>query len=256
MHEHMHGAGLAAGVPLDLLAFLTLGVLGSAAHCVGMCSPFVFMVSRRYGLPAGTHIPWIAQVWYTAGRMTTYGLLGGLGGALGGALQIAGALVGLQRAATVVAGLVLVVTALASLVSLIPGFSLTPGASGPPAVRVSPLRFTSFGTGAASVVSRMTARLGRHMPGHPYSLGLVLGLLPCGLLYSAVVAAMASGSALTGAAGLAVFALGTAPALFGVSIADALFVRRRATLNRLAHVFVLVMGVWFLYRAVQPMHLH
>ena len=79
---------------------------------------------------------------------------------------------------------------------------------------------------------------------------------PCGLLYSAVVAAMASGSALTGAAGLAVFALGTAPALFGVSIADALFVRRRATLNRLAHVFVLVMGVWFLYRAVQPMHLH
>ncbi len=231
MHEHVHGMALAAGSHLDLVAFLTLGLLGSAAHCVGMCTPFVFMVSRRYGLPAGAHVPWMAQVWYTAGRLSTYGLLGALGGTLGSALQVAGALVGLQRAAAIVAGGLLFITGLANLLSLSPG------------------------GGASQWIGKMTAQLSRRMPGHPYGLGLLLGFLPCGLLYSAVVAAMATGNALTGAAGLVIFGLGTAPALFGISLADALFVRRRATLNRLSQVFVLVMGAWFLWNAVVPAHL-
>ena len=208
-------------------AALVMGLLGSA-HCVGMCTPFVMLVARRYGTPAGSHVPWVAQVWYTVGRLATYGTLGALGGALGGALQLAGALVGLQRAATILAGSVLVITAVASLLSLYP-------AAGP-----------------SRWVSQMTAKLGSRMPGHPLALGLVLGLLPCGLLYSAVVAAMATGSAMSGAAGLVLFGLGTAPALFGVSLADALFIRRRVVLNRLSQVFVLVMGAWFLYRAALP----
>lgn len=232
MHEHMHGIAAAAGSHLDLVAFLMLGLLGSAAHCVGMCTPFVLLVSRRYGMPAGAHVPWVAQVWYTAGRLTTYGLLGALGGALGSALQVAGTLVGLQRAAAGIAGGALVVTALASLLSLAPT------------------------SGAASGVGRLTMWLGRRMPEHPYVLGLVLGLLPCGLLYSAVVAAMATGHAVSGAAGLVLFGLGTSPALFGVSLADALFVRRRTVLNRLSQVFVLVMGAMFIWRAVYPFALH
>lgn len=219
---------MAMGGHLDLVAFLTLGILGSAAHCVGMCTPFVFMVSRRYGLPAGAHVPWVAQGWYHAGRLTTYALLGALGGALGTALQAAGALVGLQRAAALVAGATLVVTALASLLSVA-------SASGP-----------------GAWAGRLTATLGRRMPGHPYALGLMLGLLPCGLIYSAVVAAMATGSASLGALGLVLFGLGTAPALIGVSLADTLLVSRRASLNRLAQVFVLVMGAWFVWHAVVP----
>lgn len=229
MHEHVHhGVELATGGHLDLLAFLMLGVLGSAAHCVGMCTPFVMLVARRYGTPAGSHAPWAAQVWYTVGRLTTYGTLGALAGSLGGALQFAGALMGLQRAATVLAGGVLVITGVAGLLSLSPA------------------------GGASKWVSQMTAKLGRRMPGHPLALGLVLGLLPCGLLYSAVVAAMATGRASVGGAGLVLFGLGTAPALFGVSLADALFIRRRSVLNRLSQVFVLVMGAWFLYRAALP----
>lgn len=226
MHEHVHTAAMAAGTHLDLVAFLMLGVLGSAAHCVGMCTPFVFMVSRRYSLPAGAHIPWVAQAWYHAGRFTTYGLLGALGGALGTALQLAGAFVGLQRAAAILAGAALIATGAASLMSLAP-------AGGP-------------GAWAA----RLTSTLGRRMPGHPYALGLVLGLLPCGLIYSAVVAAMATGSARTGAAGLVLFGLGTAPALIGISLADTLIVRQRAVLNRLAQAFVLVMGAWFVWHGL------
>jgi sulfite exporter TauE/SafE len=230
MPAHAHGA--AFGQPLDLLAFLTLGVLGSAAHCVGMCAPFVLLVSRRYALPAGRHTAASSQVWYTAGRLTTYAVLGAAAGAFGGLVQQAGAFVGLQRTAALVAGAALVVSAAASLLAAAP-FS-------------APSR----------LLSRATAAFGARMPGHPLWLGLVLGLLPCGLLYSAVVAAMTRDGALAGAAAMAAFGLGTAPALAGVALADRFVVTRRVVLTRLSHVFVLAMGVWYLWRGVAPMTAH
>ncbi|MFN7983752.1 MAG: sulfite exporter TauE/SafE family protein [Vicinamibacterales bacterium] len=228
MHEHVHhGVAIATGGHLDLLARSTmLGVLGSAAHCVGM-----YAVRDAGGASlrnAGRlHVPWVAQVWYAAGRLTTYSALGALGGALGGALQMAGTLVGLQRAAAILAGGVLVITAVASLLSLSP-------AAGP-----------------SRWVSQMTAKLGRRMPGHPLALGLVLGL-------SAVRAAVLGSGGRDGDGQRTVRccrsrALRTRHrAGSSVSLADALFIRRRVVLNRLSQVFVLVMGAWFLYRAALP----
>ena len=210
---------------VSLLGFLTLGLLGGFGHCVGMCSPFVLFVSRRYAAPdAGRAAAFRAQLWYTLGRVLTYVLLGALAGALGGVVQLAGALLGLQRAASVVAGALLVLWALAALSDIVPGFS----AGG-----------------------RLFARLARafhgNAPGHPFATGLFLGLLPCGLLYSAVLAAVGRGGALDGALALALFGLGTAPALLGLSLADELLARRRALLNRLSQLFVLAMGAWFLW---------
>jgi len=78
---------------VSLLGFLSLGLLGGFGHCVGMCSPFVLFVSRRYVAPeAGRAAALRAQLWYTAGRVLTYALLGALAGALGGVVQLAGAL--------------------------------------------------------------------------------------------------------------------------------------------------------------------
>ena len=101
---------------IDLAGFLTLGLLGGFGHCVGMCSPFVLFVSRRYAPPeGGRRAAFVAQVWYTLGRILTYAVLGALAGALGGVVQFAGALLGLQRAASVVAGGVLVLWAVVAL---------------------------------------------------------------------------------------------------------------------------------------------
>ncbi len=52
-----------------------------------------------------------------------------------------------------------------------------------------------------------------------YALGLMLGFLPCGLLYGALAAAAASGDPLTGAFAMIAFALGTVPALLAVGLA-------------------------------------
>jgi sulfite exporter TauE/SafE len=209
---------------IDLLGFLTLGLLGGFGHCVGMCSPFVLFVSRRYTAPgAGRSAALAAQGWYTAGRVTTYAALGTAAGAMGGVVELAGTMLGLQRAASVIAGTVLVIWALGALSDLAP----LPG--------------------DGRWFSRIAGRLKGRVPGHPFATGLFLGLLPCGLLYSAVIAAVARGGALDGAIALATFGLGTAPALLGVSLADELIGRHRVLLNRVSQVFLLAMGAWFLW---------
>jgi hypothetical protein len=208
---------------IDLLGFLTLGLIGGFGHCVGMCSPFVLFVARQYAPSGGHRSPFVAQLWYAAGRVLTYAVLGALAGLLGGVVQLAGAMVGLQRAASVVTGGVLVAWAVAALFDV-----------------------ASWQAGG-SLFARVAARLKGRVPGHPLAVGLFLGLLPCGLLYSALIAAAARGGPVEGATALALFGVGTAPALLGVSLADELLARNRAVLNRASQVFLLVMGAWFLW---------
>ena len=210
---------------IDLLGFLTLGLLIGFGHCVGMCSPFFLFVSRRYVPPGGGRLAVLAaQGWYTAGRVVMYAVLGAAAGALGGVVELAGGLLGLHRAASIVAGGVLVIWALVALSDLVP-------------------RLDAGG----NLFARVAGALKGRVPGHPFATGLFLGLLPCGPLYSAFIAAAARGGAVDGAAALALFGIGTAPALLGVSVADELLARNRAFLNRLSQVFLLVMGIWFLW---------
>jgi sulfite exporter TauE/SafE len=211
---------------IDLLGFLTLGLLGGFGHCVGMCSVFVLFVSRQYGPPVGAHPAFAAQLWYTLGRIVTYAVLGAAAGALGSVVQLAGTLLGLQRAAAIVAGAVLVVWALVALAD-----SVT---------------FTSGGR----LFGRVAGALKGRVPGHPFVTGLFLGLLPCGLLYSAVIAAVARGGPIEGAIALALFGAGTAPALLGVSLADELLARHRSLVNRASQLFILAMGMWFLWQGL------
>jgi len=213
---------------IDLFGFLTLGLVGGFGHCVGMCSPFVLFVSRRYAAPeGGRRAAFVAQAWYTAGRIITYAVLGAAAGALGGVVELAGAIVGVQRAASVVAGGVLVVWGVVALSDL-----------------------ASFDTGGR-LFARVAGALKGRVPGHPLVTGLFLGLLPCGLLYAAVIAAVARGGAMEGAAALALCGVGTAPALLGLSLADQLLARNRMFVNRLSQVFILVMGAWFLWSGIR-----
>jgi sulfite exporter TauE/SafE len=210
---------------IDLVGFLMLGLLGGFGHCVGMCSPFVLFVSRRYAPAGGGRAAVLgAQGWYTAGRILTYAGLGAAAGALGSVVELAGGLLGVQRAASIVAGGVLVIWAVVALSDLLP-------------------RLDAGG----SLFTRVAGALKGRVPGHPFATGLFLGLLPCGLLYSALIAAAARGGAFEGAAALALFGIGTAPALLGVSVADELLARNRAVINRLSQVFLLAMGLWFLW---------
>jgi sulfite exporter TauE/SafE len=84
-----------------------------------------------------------------------------------------------------------------------------------------------------------------------YALGLLLGFLPCGLLYGALAAAAASRDPLVGAAAMGAFAAGTAPALIAVAWLGAVAATRwRGTIARAApavmavNAAVLVVLAW------------
>jgi sulfite exporter TauE/SafE len=156
--------------------------------------------------------------------VVTYTALGAVAGALGGVVQLAGTLLGYQRAASIVAGGALVIWSLAALSDLVPRLG-----------------------GGGGLFARTAGMLKGRVPGHPFATGLFLGFLPCGLVYSALIAAAARGGAAQGALALSLFGLGTAPALLGISIADELLARNRTFLNRLSQAFLLAMGVWFLW---------
>ena len=113
-------------------------------------------------------------------------------------------------------------------------------------------------------LSRLPAVLGRLLKRRTHAatfgLGMVNGLLPCGLVYGVLALAAATGSPLRGALTMAVFGVATIPALYLLAMAS--FLMRpawRMRLNRISGVLVIVLGLITILRgtpALDPiMHL-
>ncbi|MFY8106635.1 MAG: sulfite exporter TauE/SafE family protein [Elstera sp.] len=200
------------------------GLTGSLMHCGPMCGGFVMaQVGRRMALaPAGglcerARLAQSALPSYHLGRISTYALLGMLAGGLGAAF----ATLPLFRWA--VAILLLMAAMMLALLALTP-------ITGP--------RFTRSGLKSTSAVHRMIGPLrgffDRPIGWRGYGLGMMLGFLPCGLIYSALVVAAATGKPLAGALALTSFGLGTAPALIALGVLGQLAGRRWQALGQKA----------------------
>lgn len=192
----------------DLLGALFLaGLVGGFSHCTGMCGPFVLtqVSARLEAVPAAAmrefhRLTGAALVPYHLGRGTTYALMGAVAAALTGGLSQLAGLRWLSAVLLVVAALFFFGYGLFDLRRHLPGTGAGGGA------------FTRFaGRLAGPLFAAPTGWRG-------YGLGLVLGLIPCGLVYGALAAAAASGSALAGALAMAAFTLGTVPALIVVGV--------------------------------------
>jgi sulfite exporter TauE/SafE len=211
------GDGLmtAASTPLGLPAALLLaGLAGSLVHCVGMCGPFVLgqvMASveqpgdRSYGewqrLTGALLVP------YQLGRFTTYTALGALAG---GATAVFASLEMFSWLSAI-----LLIAAAGLLAAQALGMAVN----------------------AASPATNLVARLAGPLSGSRtalarYGLGVVLGFLPCGLLYAALAAAAGTGSVVSGGIAMACFALGTVPALVAVGWGGLIMRRHLRTVAR------------------------
>ncbi|MFO1128846.1 MAG: sulfite exporter TauE/SafE family protein [Rhodospirillales bacterium] len=225
----------------SLLASLFLaGLVGSLTHCTGMCGPFVLAqtVARLDAVPAGGmrelhRLAGAALAPYHLGRATTYTGLGAIAATLAGGVIDATRWRWLSVALLAVAALLFLAYALRALGVAIPG--------------------TAGGTGAGW--SRLVGGWAKPLFDRPirwrgYLLGVLLGFLPCGLLYAALAAAAASGSALSGAAAMFAFSLGTVPALVAVGLAGHVAGSRfRATARALAPVLMLINAAALSYLA-------
>lgn len=210
--------------PLSLGAALLLGLLGSS-HCIGMCGGI------GAALGAAGDSRWSLALLYHLGRIGSYTLLGALLGLLAqlgaGALQpvlpVAGAILRTLAALLViamglyVAGWWLGVTRLEAL-------------GGRLWRRVQPLtrRLLPPRNGAAAI-----------------ALGALWGLLPCGLIYSSLAWAAASGDALQSASRMAAFGLGTLPAMAAATLGGQQLQRhlQRPSLRKIAGVVLIGFGV-------------
>jgi hypothetical protein len=204
-----------------VLALLLAGLAGSAVHCVPMCGGFVLgqVADRMARLPAARLCEWQrigagALLPYHAGRLTTYALLGMAAGG-GGGLLMRLPWFGLVSAALLLlaAGLFLL-QALRRLAPIRLAFRWLPR-GWPAALALLP----AAPRGLSRAIAHLATRLDASRRSGSFVLGLLLGLLPCGLLYAALAASGASASALAGGLAMVAFGLGTVPALVTVGIA-------------------------------------
>jgi uncharacterized protein len=183
-------------------ALFATALFGGFAHCAPMCGPFVLMQVADAAPSRLRRLGAAALPGYQLGRLTTYVALGAAAGGLGASLAALTTFRWLFAALLAGAALSFVHQALARV-----GATLSVG---------SP---RALSTGWGTVLARLALRLSPRAGLGGYPLGLVLGLLPCGFLYSALLAAAGSGGALAGGLAMAAFALGTMPALLTVGVA-------------------------------------
>jgi sulfite exporter TauE/SafE len=221
-------------MPLGLYgALLVSGLLGSLGHCVGMCGSLVMLTAMRSGTGRPRALP--AQAAYHLARIGSYALLGMLVGAVGSLAGLGGSLSDLAGLVSVTLGLGMVLFAFGFLGWLPP----TPA------------------TGAGVWLTRSMGRALRlgGMRGMVL-LGALNGLLPCGLVYSALLASASLGGELSAAAGMIVFGLATTPALLIVGAgAGALGGAVRQGLARLAGILMIGVGVQQVLRGLAALSL-
>jgi sulfite exporter TauE/SafE len=205
------------------VALFVAGLAGGATHCAGMCGPFVVaqVTAGLAARPTLTRLTAGALVPYHLGRCVTYVGLGAAAGLVSGTLVHGAGFRPLLAVLLALGAALMLAQAVAQVATLLPAVP----------------------AGLADRVARAAAPLlADPRGGRRFLLGLVLGFLPCGLLYGAIAAAAATGSALGGALAMAGFALGTVPALVGVGLAGAFFGRRFLPAARVIAAPLLVMN--------------
>jgi len=209
-----------------LAAGLAFGTLGSF-HCVGMCGPLAL------SLPGENRRRWrfvAERLLYNVGRVITYAGLGGLVGAAGRLVSLAGA----QQALSIAIGALFVL------------------AAGLPWVSRHLRRFEQApSTAFRPVLNSISGLYRRSGSGSLLFVGLLNGLLPCGFVYAALATALSAGDAAASILFMVGFGFGTIPAMFGVSLLGRLFDGAwRSRLQRLAPVGLALVGLLLILRGL------
>lgn len=170
-----------------VLSALVLGFAGSL-HCLGMCGPLVMALHG-----ASKQQRWAAQkLMYHFGRILVYAILGLIIGSVGQTFVAIGA----QQYLAISAGVLMLL------------FIAWP--AGMKGFKAAPMRAMSWLKGRfASLIQK------RSMLSH-FFMGALNGILPCGMVYVALAAALAFGSQWKSALFMMLFGLGTSPVLFAM----------------------------------------
>lgn len=209
-----------------LYSAFILGILGSF-HCIGMCGPIAFMlpVSRKNKM-----IKFFQIFLYHFGRLFSYSIIGLAFGLIGKSLNI----FGIQQQLSIGIGVLMI------LVILLPSKKLQKFNFSSPLYRI-----------IGKVKSSLGAALKKRTPDTFFTIGFLNGFLPCGLVYMAVLGAVASGSTVSGSLYMLLFGLGTIPLMTtAVFFSSLLSGGIRYKIQRLIPTFVFLIGLLFILRGL------
>ncbi|MGB7650837.1 MAG: sulfite exporter TauE/SafE family protein [Gallionella sp.] len=182
----------------SIIAVFFVGLLGGV-HCLGMCGSIVGLLTTQ--LPNNKNLlPF--HLAYSTGRVASYSVAGALVGSVGAAGLLWRDQVPIQHLLFALSSLMLIALGLylAGLGNLV-------------------RRIEGVGRGLWQRLQPFTARLFPVVtPSRAFQLGVVWGWLPCGLVYSVLLTALASGSARSGALIMLAFGLGTLPNLLLIGL--------------------------------------
>ena len=209
-----------------LVSAFVLGLLGSL-HCVGMCGPIAFMlpVDHTNSVRKASQI-----AIYHFGRLLAYSIIGLIFGLVGKGLYI----FGLQQQLSIAIGILMIV------VVLIPYKTFNKYNVSKPLYKL-----------ISKVKNALGVALKKKTPDTFLTIGFLNGFLPCGLVYMAVFAAIATANAYEGSLYMAIFGLGTIP-LMTATIYFSRFLkgRFRNKIQKAIPIFVILIGTLFILRGL------
>ncbi len=216
---------------IDYISIITIAFLGSVGHCIGMCGGIIIAYSSaKVDSKWSKWIQSVAHLSYSFGRITTYTLLGAIFGAIGGVTSfnyMANATL------TIVAGVFMILAGLSLLGKL------------------SFLTKFEHSFSQTSWYQEIFRNVLRSKSFYSfYILGLLNGLLPCGLVYFFAVTAASTGSPLWGAVVMFIFGLSTVTAHFTMGLFTGVFTKSnfRKTMMNAAAMVVVFYGFYTIYR--------
>ena len=222
-----------------LISIILLGLSGTG-HCIGMCGPLIFAFPAKTGR-------FSAHLFYHAGRITTYGVVGALMGSLGIVAAQVASLTGGDYL-TMVARIQVVFSLLAGAFLLMFGLSQLGIVREPSWVSVAmPERIPGYKAVVRSALRHDSRLL-------MFATGLLMGLLPCGLSFAAFSRALALGGPGEGFLLLLAFGCSTIPGLLLIGVgASALARRYRRHFDLLSGMLMIAMAASLVVEALSAM---
>lgn len=199
-----------SGLAALMAALFLAGLAGGLTHCSAMCGPFVLAqaaatADEHLGGGVLRRLAGAALLPYHLGRGIGYGVLGFMAGGAGAVLSQASGLRWVAATLLFLAAILMLAQASRRLANWLP--------------RLPQARLPRM------LEARLGGLLAAPRGWRGVRLGVLLSALPCGLLYGALAAAAASGSALAGLLAMLAFVAGTMPALSGVALLGRFFGR-------------------------------
>lgn len=203
-----------------------LGLAGSF-HCIGMCGPIAFILPIK----RTTRFFQIYQAFlYHFGRILSYSFIGVLFGIIGKGLYLAG----FQQRLSILGGLLMI------LAIVIPTSFLNKLEISKPLHRVFKI-----------LKQKLAYYLNKKSNKAVFLIGVFNGFLPCGLVYMAIIGAIATGAVIKGTLYMFLFGLGTIPMMtVAIFLRNFVTLSLRTKIQRAIPIFVVMIGLLFILRGL------